>query len=136
MTTELLVGTRGGPRARAAVVLDLCNDIRTGRDLDPFRRGDRATRAATIRVRHLADVERLSHDGWERVVQRVGLGDRGAGENIAMGFRDPEDVVRAWMNSPGHRANILSKSFRVLGVAAAIDDDGDTWWAQIFTSGP
>lgn len=133
---ELLVGTRGGPRSRAAVVLELCNEIRDGRDLRPLHRGNRATRAATIRARHIASVERLSHDLWWDVIERVGLDNRAAAENIAMGYRDPEDVVRAWMNSPGHRANILEPTYRVLGVAAAIDDDGDTWWAQIFTSGP
>lgn len=136
MTAELLVGTRGGPRARDAVVLDLVNEIRTGRGLHPLRRGDRVTRAARARARHIADVERLAHDGWTSALEAVGLGDRAAGENIAMGYRDPEDVVRAWMNSPGHRANILGRDFGVLGVAAAVDDDGDTWWAQIFTSGP
>lgn len=134
--TELLVGTRAGPRARDTVVLELCNEIRAGRGLPKLRRGNRATRAATIRARHIASVERLSHDGWAKVVEAVGLGARSAGENIAMGYRDPEDVVRAWMNSPAHRANIVAKDFRVLGVAAAVDDDGDTWWAQIFTSGP
>lgn len=133
---ELLAGTRGGPRARGGVVLELVNEIRAGRDLPTLRRGDRATRAATIRARHLAGVEKLSHDLWWDVIERVGLDNRAAAENIAMGYRDPEDVVRAWMNSPGHRRNILEPDYRVMGVAAAIDDDGDTWWAQIFTSGP
>lgn len=136
MTAEMLVGTRGGPRARDAAVLELVNEIRVGRGLHQLRRGNRATRAATLRARHLAAVEKLAHDGWADVVEAVGLGDRAAGENIAVGYRDSEDVVRAWMNSPGHRANILSPDFRVLGVAAAIDDDGDTYWCQIFTSGP
>lgn len=136
MSAALLVGTRGGPRARDAVVLELCNEIRAGRGLPKLRRGDRATKAAKIRARHISSTEVLSHGGWAQVVKSVGLGDRSAGENIAQGYRDPEDVVRAWMNSPGHRANILAKDFRVLGVAAAVDDDGDTWWAQIFVSGP
>ncbi len=134
--TELLVGTRGGPRARERVVLELVNEIRAGRGLRQLRRGDRATRAATMRARHIASVEVLSHDGWAKVVEAVGLGDRSAGENVAMGYASAEDVVRAWMGSPGHRANILAKDFVVLGVAAAVDDDGDTWWCQIFTSGP
>jgi uncharacterized YkwD family protein len=45
-----------------------------------------------------------------------GITYRAAGENIAMGQRTPEEVVKAWMNSPGHRANILNNSFTHIGV--------------------
>ncbi|MDP4172143.1 MAG: CAP domain-containing protein [Bacillota bacterium] len=52
-----------------------------------------------------------------------------AGENIAMGQRTPQEVVNAWMNSPGHRANILSKSFTNIGVGV---EQSGYHWSQMF----
>ena len=51
-----------------------------------------------------------------------------AGENIALGQRSPEQVVNAWMNSEGHRANILNARFEYIGVGYA-DNEG---WVQLF----
>jgi len=52
-----------------------------------------------------------------------------AGENIAMGQKSPQEVVTAWMNSPGHRANILNRSFTNIGVG--FDQTGN-YWSQMF----
>ncbi|NHM31579.1 SCP-like extracellular protein [Bacillus sp. C11] len=52
-----------------------------------------------------------------------------AGENIAMGQKTPQEVVNAWMNSPGHRANILNRSFTNIGVG--FDQNGN-YWSQMF----
>ena len=52
-----------------------------------------------------------------------------AGENIAMGYSTPEAVVSAWMNSEGHRANILSASYTELGVGYVVDGG---YWTQWF----
>lgn len=133
--TELLVGVKGGPGARHREVLHLVNEIRRDRGLDELEHGDNLRRAATARARHLASTERLSHDGWERALREAGVHGRAVGENIAMGFRDPVDVVRGWMNSPGHRRNILDPEFAYMACAAAVDDDDDTWWCQLFAGG-
>ncbi|SKC35523.1 CAP domain-containing protein [Maledivibacter halophilus] len=55
-----------------------------------------------------------------------------AGENIAMGQKSAQDVVRDWMNSSGHRANILSKNFTEMGVGYAKSSDERTYWTQMF----
>lgn len=55
-----------------------------------------------------------------------------AGENIAMGQRTAQDVVRGWMNSSGHRANILNKNFTEIGVGYAKNSSGRTYWTQMF----
>lgn len=55
------------------------------------------------------------------------------GENIASGQRSPEAVVKAWMNSSGHRANILSSNFTKIGVGYATNANGTPYWTQIFT---
>ena len=52
-------------------------------------------------------------------------------ENIARGQRDPAAVMASWMNSPGHRANILDCGLTRLGVGIA-DGGGGPWWTQLF----
>lgn len=128
---ELLVGTRGGLRARGTEVHRLVSQIRDAHHLPLLKPGPNLARAATARARHLAGVQVLSHDGWTQALREAGVSGRAIGENIAMGYRDPDDVVRAWMNSPGHRRNLLDPDFRWHATAAAIDDDGDTWWSQM-----
>jgi len=59
---------------------------------------------------------------------------RMAGENIAWGQTSPEEVVNAWMNSPGHRSNILHKSFGRLGTGVEMDSKGNLYWSQNFTN--
>jgi uncharacterized YkwD family protein len=56
------------------------------------------------------------------------------GENIASGQMTPEAVVTAWMNSTGHRANILSSSFTKIGVGYATNSNGTPYWTQMFTN--
>lgn len=53
-----------------------------------------------------------------------------AGENIAKGYKTPEEVVKAWMNSPGHKANILSPLFNKMGLGIYVADS--TYWTQMF----
>jgi uncharacterized protein YkwD len=56
------------------------------------------------------------------------------GENIAYGYTTPAAVVTAWMNSAGHRANILSTGFKEIGVAMATNATGQIFWCQDFGS--
>ncbi len=55
------------------------------------------------------------------------------GENIAMGQQTSREAVRAWMNSDGHRANILNGNYRKIGVAAYVTREGRIYWCQQFT---
>ncbi|MDT0568354.1 CAP domain-containing protein [Streptomyces sp. DSM 3412] len=68
-------------------------------------------------------------DPWDRAAALgiTGLG----GENIARGQATAEAVMEAWMNSPGHRANILNCDFKTLGVGVHLGDGGP-WWTQDF----
>ncbi len=56
-----------------------------------------------------------------------------AGENIAAGQRSPEAVMNSWMNSPGHRSNILNPSYKKMGIAWADGGDYGIYWTQCFT---
>ncbi|MFB8777118.1 CAP domain-containing protein [Streptomyces broussonetiae] len=66
---------------------------------------------------------------WDRA-EKAGIDDLG-GENIARGQADAAAVMDAWMNSPGHRANILNCDFTTLGVGVEFGDGGP-WWTQNF----
>lgn len=65
-------------------------------------------------------ITRAGYRGWSMVA-----------ENVARGFAGPGSVVRAWMASPGHRANILNCRLRHLGVGVALSH-GQLWWTQDF----
>ena len=62
------------------------------------------------------------------MMKAFGVTFRYAGENIASGYKTPEDVMKAWMNSPGHRANIMNKNFTTIGMGYF---NGE--WVQHFT---
>lgn len=68
------------------------------------------------------------------MLTRFGIKWSAWGENIASGQKTPEAVVTAWMNSPGHRANILSTNFSKIGVGYAVNSNGTPYWTQIFTN--
>ena len=63
------------------------------------------------------------------MMKSFGLSYRTAGENIAMGQRTPQQVVNAWMNSSGHRANILNSSYKKIGVGYVASGN---YWTQMF----
>ncbi len=72
------------------------------------------------------------HATWMTANQRMVHTNRPVAENIAMGQPSPQDVMRSWMNSPGHRANILNGGHRRIGVAAYRAASGTIFWCQQF----
>lgn len=66
------------------------------------------------------------------MMETFGIKYSAAGENIAMGQQTPAEVMTAWMNSPGHRNNILSPSYTQLGVGLAKNSSGKAYWTQMF----
>lgn len=66
------------------------------------------------------------------MIESFGIKMAAGGENIAMGQRTPQEVVTAWMNSPGHRGNILSTAYTEIGVGVAKDKNGSYYWTQMF----
>ena len=67
-----------------------------------------------------------------QMIESFGIRFSAAGENIAYGQPTPQAVMVAWMNSPGHRANILSPSYTQIGVGLAKDASGRCYWTQHF----
>ncbi|MEU6673524.1 CAP domain-containing protein [Streptomyces sp. NPDC046925] len=118
-------------------VLRLTNAERTAAGLGPLSPDPLLTVAAQ---NHSADMiarafyAHTSPDGgqpWDRA-SAAGSTHRSIGENIACGQRTPAEVVDGWMNSPGHRANILKPSFTHLGVGFAGGGSAGTYWTQLF----
>lgn len=72
------------------------------------------------------------HAAWMTRTRNMVHTWRAVAENIAMGQPDSSEVVRAWMNSSGHRANILNSGHRHIGVAAYRTDSGTIFWCQQF----
>lgn len=88
---------------------------------------------AQIRAEEIID--NFSHtrpDGSRFFTVLPNLDYRYIGENLALGYKSPEEVVAAWMRSDGHRENMLASKYQYLGVGIAKDDDGRYRWVQIF----
>jgi uncharacterized protein YkwD len=73
-----------------------------------------------------------SHCAWMTLSRQLVHTNQPVAENIATGQPDSEDAVRSWMNSPGHRANILHSGYRRIGVAAYRTEYGQIFWCQQF----
>ena len=121
--------------AMADRVIELVNQERTSRGLQPLLKHDGLMVAAAARARELS--QRYSHtrpDGSEcfTILWHLGIDYGYAGENIAMGQRTPEVVMNDWMNSSGHRANILNENYDCIGVGYTMVD-GHPYWVQLFT---
>lgn len=71
---------------------------------------------------------------FSTVLAEYGISYRTSGENLAYGQRSPEEVVNGWMNSPGHRANILNGNFNKIGIGVHQGSNGTIYWSQLFTN--
>ncbi|MFD8223083.1 CAP domain-containing protein [Streptomyces massasporeus] len=126
----------GGPEAQ---VLTLVNKERAAAGCSPVTANDRLTRAADDYSDVMASSGVMSHTGPDGStmttrVEAAGYQWSTLGENIAQGQADAASVMKSWMNSPGHRANILNCSFKELGVGVHFGDGGP-WWTQNFGAG-
>ena len=101
------------------------NVMRRRHDLRPLKRIPCLRRIAVRWAEHLAATGDFEHQNLSVVFRRCN-GARAAGENIARGRVTPRQMVRMWMRSSGHRANILNPNFTHLGVGAAVR--GGTWF--------
>lgn len=126
----------GTERAAEATVLTLVNEQRAKVGCSPLNSDPQLDKLAQGFSDDMAREGFFSHiapDGsspWDRA-NALGI-ENLAAENIARGQTDAESVVQAWMESPGHRANILNCDYRTLGVGVRFGEDGGPWWTQNF----
>ena len=128
------------PRLDASVtafeeeVIRLVNQIRTQNGLKPLTANWELSRVARYKSQDMVDNRYFSHTSPTygspfQMIRSFGLSYRTAGENIAYGYRTPQAVVDAWMNSSGHRANILNGSYTQIGVGYV---PSGNYWTQMF----
>jgi len=118
-------------------VIRLTNLERTKRGLPALTTNWQLSRVARYKSQDMINKNYFSHNSPTygspfTMMQSFGLKFSAGGENIAYGQRTPQEVVNAWMNSPGHRANILSTAYTQIGVGAAKKSNGTLYWTQQF----
>ncbi len=133
-TSAKITDSKGYNSSYEDEVIALVNEQRAKYGLSVLSKDNGASQAARIRAKEI--VTSFSHtrpDGSScfTAASEVGLSYRTAGENIAFGYSTPAQVVTGWMNSEGHRKNILSSSFSKIGVGC-YESGGVLYWSQFF----
>ena len=123
--------------AYAQEVVRLVNIERANAGLPALAMDAQLSAAAAIRAEEIdASFSHTRPDGTScfTELRELGIAYRACVENIAKGSPTPARVVEGWMNSAGHRANILNKNFTTIGVGVHEDAAGVMHWAQLFTA--
>ena len=120
-----------------AQVVSLVNKERAAQGLSALTADSRLTRLAQLKAEDMAKNKYFSHTSPTYgsafdMMKTYGVSYDTAGENIATGQKTAEAVMEGWMNSQGHRANILNSAYTGIGVGYAKSSDGTTYWVQIF----
>lgn len=118
-------------------VIRLVNLARSTAGLQPLAANWQLSRVARYKSADMATKGYFSHTSPTygspfQMMESFGLRFSAAGENIAYGQRTPSEVMSDWMNSPGHRANILNPTYTQIGVGLATDSKGVCYWTQEF----
>lgn len=142
-TTQPPAGAITRPVSEEQRVIDLTNETRVAAGLAPLRVNAKLNQAALAHavdqrnalcaIGHLTHIGTDGSTGAERIL-RTGLNISRWGENIACAFRSSDMVMRGWMASPGHAANIMNPLFTEIGVAIAASDTGQLYWVQVFAT--
>lgn len=120
----------------ASQVAALVNAERAKYGLSALTVDTNVQQAALVRAKETA--QSFSHtrpngSSFSTALTEAGVSYRTAGENIAYGQTTPQQVMNAWMNSSGHRANILNANYTTIGVGYTVIN-GTAYWAQLFTA--
>ena len=115
-------------------VVDLVNRIRVQNGLKELKHNWELSRVARFKSQDMCDNRYFSHTSPTygspfTMIRNFGISFRTAGENIAKGYTSPEAVVNGWMNSTGHRQNILNPSYTQIGVGYVANG---RYWTQMF----
>lgn len=115
-------------------VVRLVNEIRVKNGLKELTYDWELSRVARYKSQDMKDNRYFSHTSPTygspfQMIKNFGLSYRSAGENIAKGYKTPQAVVNGWMNSSGHRANILNASYNRIGVGYVANGN---YWTQMF----
>ncbi len=118
-----------------AQVVKLVNAERAKEGLSPLTVDTNVQAAAQVRAVEIQTSfshTRPNGSSFSTALKEQNVSYRSAGENIAWGQRSPQEVVTAWMNSAGHRANIMNANFTKIGVGYHQNANGTKYWSQLF----
>jgi len=115
-------------------VVDLVNSERAKVGCSPVKVNAKLTKAAQDHSEDMAEHSNMSHTGSDGSqpgdrIERAGYSWSTYGENVAYGYSSPKSVMEGWMNSSGHKANILNCDFKEIGVGLS---GSDNYWTQDF----
>lgn len=110
-------------------VITYSNQARTSKKLVKLKASSCLDRYAERQARTMAKQKRMFHQDLRPILVACKL--QRVGENVAYGYPSGKSVTAAWMKSPGHRANLLTKQHRLIGVGAYQDSDGRWYVAQV-----
>ena len=127
---------------QAAFLVDLTNEDREDNNLPKLAINDKLINAASLKAGDMSSKSYFAHVSPEGRTPWYWIDQAGypylyAGENLAVNFYDSEDVEQAWMDSPTHKANIMSKNFTEIGIATArgkYKGENTTFVVQMFGS--
>lgn len=127
-----------GESTQAQEVLKLVNSERAKQGLKPLKLSSELTSIANTKAKDMANNNYFSHQSPTygspfQMLQKFGVSYKTAGENIAAGQNSAQQVMQDWMNSSGHRANILNANYTELGVGYVnAKSSYGTYWVQLF----
>ena len=116
-------------------VITITNQDRAAYGLGPVSANSALTNAAQAHSNDQAWANTMSHTGTDGSnaaarISRAGYRYSAWGENVAAGYGDPAAVMTAWMNSPGHRANILNGTYTQIGIGLAYATNGTPYFTM------
>ena len=127
-------------------IVELANQERANAGLLPLKWNESLASAATAHAQDMVKRGYFAHNSPEGTLaperaRAAGYAAYGGdhmyvGENLAKAYSDPDALVKAWMNSPAHRQNLLWPQYREIGVGVAVKANGTLYWAQVFGSRP
>jgi uncharacterized protein YkwD len=119
----ILVGNVNACNNSDAYLVDSINQIRAANKLQPLLLHTNLSQSATIKAYDMVEYKYFSHyptkrPNYIKIIRANGFTGKHIGENLARWFNCNEEVVAAWMKSPGHRANILNGYYSYIGVSS------------------
>lgn len=118
-------------------IIKMVNSVRAEKNLPPLIENKKLNILADKKAKIMANENNLSHTAggyktFSDFLIENNIEFLAVGENIARNWKTPEEVMKAWLSSKGHRANIMSEKFTQIGVGKAISSNGDIYWVQLF----
>lgn len=131
------IAEQANSTVQADQVLKLVNQERAKVGLKALTLSPELTNVATVKAKDMRDKGYFDHTSPTYgspfdMMSKFGIKYSSAGENIAAGQKTPQEVMNSWMNSSGHRANILNKDYEQLGVGYVEGGSYGTYWVQMF----